>query len=223
MTGARGPAPFRVRDSALIALALGRSAQNLRELRDGVASVPLASLHHHFLDTLLRPSFSDPEYHNDFALWAHAELRDEALAEKLALVDPAEFVGGDGLRSAVLDILEDALAECGYPEQAPPGHEFQFLRSQIVIFDTGLEAATPAELAAMAPKLSQGSVFFHFVDARLRPPRGEDDFRAWLAGWGEQGERGRARLAMVDPSFGSLRELRARIARALAEAYGAPA
>ena len=219
MTAAR-PAPFRVRDSALIALALGRSAQNLRELRDGVASVPLASLQHHFLDTLLRPSFTDPEYHNDFALWAHSELRDEALAEKLALVDPAEYVGGDGLRSAVLDVLEDALAEAVHPLQAPAGHEFQFLRSQIAIFDTEIEARTPAELAALVPKLSQGSVFFHFVDARLRPPLGEDDFRAWLAGWGEEGERGRARLAMVDPMFGSLRDLRARIARAMTAAYG---
>ena len=223
MTDARAPAPFRVRDSALIALALGRSAQNLRELRDGVASVPLASLIHHFLDTLLRPSFSDPEYQNDFALWAHVELRDEALAEKLALVDPADYAGGDELRGAVLDLLEDALADGPHPMQAPPGHEFQFLRSQLVVFDTGLEAGTPAELAALVPKLSQGSVFFHFVDARLRPPRGEDDFRTWLARWGEEGERGRARLAMVDPSFGPLRELRSRIARALAEAYGAPA
>ena len=220
MTAAATPAPFRVLDSALIALALGRSAQNLRELRDGVASVPLASLHHHFLDTLLRPSFTDPEYLNDFALWAHAELRDEALAEKLALVDPAEYDGGDGLRSAVLDILEDALAESAHPLPAPAGHEFQFLRSQLVIFDTGVTASSPAELAALVPKLSQGSVFFHFIDARLRPPRGEDDFRAWLAGWGEEGERGRARLAMVDPMFGSLRDLRARVARAMDEAYG---
>jgi hypothetical protein len=66
--------PFEVKDCALITLALGKSALNLRELRDRVAEVPPQSLYHHFYETLLRPSFDDPEYRNDFALWSRRQL-----------------------------------------------------------------------------------------------------------------------------------------------------
>jgi hypothetical protein len=38
------PAPIEIKDCALITLALGKSAQNLRQLRDRVEEVPVQSL-----------------------------------------------------------------------------------------------------------------------------------------------------------------------------------
>lgn len=203
-------------DCALITLALGRSAHNLRELRDHVAVVPIESLRHHFYEALLRPSFDDPEYGNDFAVWAHEALRDEPLAERLSAVDPVDFPDGEALRSALVDLIEDRLAEVTVVPVAPSGHEFHFLHSQVVIFSTGTAVRTPDELAAILPRLSSGSIFFHLVEARLRPPRGEDDFSAWLAGWGERGAAARRLLVEIDPAFGSLSELRERVAQAIA-------
>jgi hypothetical protein len=218
----KAPLPFAVCDCTLITLAVGRSAQSLRELRDAVAAVPVASLDHHFNESLLRPSFDDPEYRNDFALWVHASLRDEPLAERVAMLDPIAFADGEALRGALLDLLEESLAASVAPVVAPPGHEFQFLRSQLVIFDTGLTARTPRELARRVREMAPGSVYFHVIDGRLRPPRGEDDFRVWLSQWGESGEAGRAALAGIDTMFGSLDELRDRIATALVGVYGEP-
>lgn len=213
--------PFEVNDCALITLATGRSAHNLRELRDHAAEVPLDSLRHHFYEALLRPSFDDPEFGNDFALWAHDALRDEALAERLSALDPVDFTAAEALRTALVDVLEDRLAEVTTVPLAPPGHDFHFLRSKVVVFTTGRRARTPAELADLVPHLTPGSIFFHFVEARLRPPRGEDDFSAWLAHWGERGQAIRRRLAAIDPMFGSLVDLRDRVSEAMADAHGA--
>jgi hypothetical protein len=208
--------PFVVKDSALITLALGRSAQNLRELRDGIASIPVQSLYHHFYENLLRPWFDDPEFRNDFAQWARHQLHDPVLAERLGICDPVDYEDGEAFREVLVEILEDRLAEVAQIPVATPGREFQFLRSQIVIFDTGLHVATPAELAGAIPTLRPGSIFFHFVEARFRPPRGLDDFSAWLSGWGEQTAPAIERLREVDVLFGSLADMRREIASALA-------
>ncbi len=215
------PEPFRFNDCALITLAVGRAAYNLPDLRDDIAAVPIASLHHHFFEGLLRPSFDDPEYRNDFALWARDALRDDVLAERLAVLDPFLLPhDGERLREELLDIIDDRLSETTHPPAAPAGHEFHFLRSQLVVFDTGLVARTPAELAARVADLPRGSIYCHFVDARLRPPRNEDDFSRWLALWGEEGAAARERLARIDPAFGSLAQLRTAIAAALADTAG---
>jgi hypothetical protein len=215
------PAPLRLRDSALITIALGRSAYNLRELRDRILEVPVTSLHHHFVEGLLRPSFDDPEFRNDFALWARDALRDDVLAERLAVLDPFEMAtDGEALRATLVDVIEDRLAELRQPEPVLPGHEFHFLRSQLVVFDSPLVARTPDELALVVPELPRGGIYYHFVDGRLRPPRGEDDFSVWLAGWGERGQLARTRLAGIDPQFGTLAELREAIAAALAPDTG---
>jgi len=210
------PEPFALRDCALITLAVGRTAHGLRELAAAFATVPAASLLHHFQESLLRPSFDDPEFSNDFAQWASAALGDPVLAERLAAIDPA-LLGGDGerLRAALVEVAEERLAEVAHPQLVLPGREFHFLRSQLLIFDTGRSIRIPEELSAAVPNLSTGSVFYHFVDARLRNDGATDDFTVWLAPWGERTAAARARLAAVDPGFGSLAELRRRIADAL--------
>jgi uncharacterized protein DUF5752 len=200
-------------DCALTILSLGVSAQNLRELRDHLARVPVESLTHHFYDSLLRPEFDHPEYRNDFARWAQRGLHDALLAERLGVVDPMDHRNVEGLRAKLLDVLEDRLAEAEEVPQAPRGKEFHFLRSQFVIFDTGLMAPDPVRLAGMIPGLTTGSVFYHFIEARRRPPLEKDDFSVWLEPWGSDYEPVRERLAAVDYGMWSLIEIRERIAR----------
>lgn len=215
-TGAATPPPFRLRDAALITLASGKIARDLAQLRERIAEAAPASLRHHFFEVLLRPSFDDPEVRNDFAVWARDALRDDALAERLAVIDPFALARDDeALRGALLVVLEQRLAEIPPAAAAPPAREFHFLHSQLVVFDTGIVAASPEDLARRVADLPRGGVFYHFVDARLRRPAGEDDFSAWLATWGERGEGPRRRLAAVDPLFGSLTELRDSIVTAL--------
>jgi len=209
------PAPFKVMDCAMTILSLGRSAQTLRELRDHLASVPAQSISHHFYDSLLRPAFDDPEYRNDFAVWARRHLHDGLLAERFGVIDPMDYPDLEQLRQELIDIVEDRLAEAPEVPQAPRGKEFYFLRSQFVILDTGAHASAPRELAGMISKLSTGSIFYHFIEARRRHPGNPDDFSAWLEAWGPEHDAAREGLAAVDYQLWSLSELRDQIARAL--------
>jgi len=209
--------PFRVMDCALITESLGKSAQNLRELRDWVAEVPAQSLSHHFYESLLRPVFDDPEYRNDFALWAQRHLHDDRLAERLGVIDPMEYESLERLRQHVLDVIEDRLAETLQVPAASAGHEFYFLRSRLIVLDTGLRASAPAALVELIPRLPTGSIFYHFVEGRRRPPLMVDDFSVWLEGWGRGFDRCREGLAAIDFQLWSLQEMRTLIARCLRE------
>lgn len=205
-----------MKDCALVTLAVGRSAHNLRELRSGVAEVPEASIYHHFHQTLLRHTFDDPEYRNDFALWARRQLHDFHLAERLAVIDPFDYATLEGLRLELLDVIEDRLQETLHIPHSGPGREFHFLRSQVVVFGAGLSAATPGDLACLVPRLSSGSVFYHFVEARRRPPDHVDDFSEWLLGWGPDYASIQKDLAAIDFSLWTLTEMRDLIAGCLA-------
>ena len=211
--------PFAIKDCALIALATGRRAQNLRELRDQLLTIHSGSIYYHFWGGLLHTRFDDPEYNNDFAAWAQHALHDSRLAERLGVIDPAEFTDIEGLRQELIEEIEERIEETEYLPWAKPEQQFNFIRAQTVIFDTGIRIIKPMEFAKIIPKLSLGSIYFHFIDARLRLPRLQDDFRVWLEQFGDCQELC-FRLAEVDPYFISLHDLRIELAGVFANFLG---
>ncbi|NLG66701.1 MAG: hypothetical protein GX536_03195 [Actinobacteria bacterium] len=210
---------FAVKDCALATLAVGHRVQTLRELRDGIRQVPAESIYHHFWGALLHPKFFEREYNNDFAAWAYRALHDQRLAERMAVIDPTEFVDLEDLRAEVLDVIDERLDESELVPTASLGEQFHFLRSIIVVFDTGVRLSSPDQLAPAVAAMTTGSVFYHFIDARRRTPLGLDDFRAWLLDAGPQYEALYSRLAGVDPYFDGLPSLRQRLAAVFAEAF----
>jgi hypothetical protein len=218
-------APFAVMDCTLAAIATGRRAQNLRELGDALATVHPECVYYHFWGGLLRPRFDDPEYNNDFASWVRHALHDRTLAERLGVIDPADFTDLEALRAEVIERIEERLDELEHLAWAPGDQQFHFIRGQTVVFDTGRRLRDARELAAHLPKLSLGSIFYHVIDARRREPQRMDDFRAWLQAAGEAHAGLCETLAAIDPYFTSLADLRARLAEAFAVHLraGAPA
>ncbi|MFZ0429954.1 MAG: DUF5752 family protein [Acidobacteriota bacterium] len=211
---------FKIKDCALSAIATDFRAHNLSELRNCLVDVPPASVYYHFWGCLLRPRFDDPEYINDFAVWAYRALHDVVLAERLSIVDPTEFSDLELLRTELLEILEERLDESEWVGWAPAGSPFHFLRSQIVVFDTNRRVESPQELFAALPSLSGASVFYHFIDARRRNPEGIDDFRAWMADLGDEFSGLCHDLAGLDPYFMSLIALRDKLADVLSRHVG---
>lgn len=209
------PAPvtdFEVMDCALIAIATGRKAWTLKELRDALATVEASSVYHHFWGTLLAPRFREREYNNDFASWIRDQARVPSLAERLAIIDPTRFDDLEALRRDLLDIVDEHLDTRGYLPWLRASSAFHFVRSQLVVFETGRRVPDAAALGELVPDLSDGSVFYHVVDARRRTPGHTDDFRAWLQDTpGDHGDLCAA-LADVDPYFGTLAELREQLA-----------
>jgi hypothetical protein len=212
--------PFAVKDCALLAVATGRRAQNLRELRDILITIHPASIYHHFWGGLLRPSFDDPQFNNDFAAWCHYALHDDILAERLAVTDPTDYEDLEALRHSLLEVIEERLDEIERPQWARIDQQFNFLRSQIVVFDTHRSLANPEHFVHAINRMSVSSVFYHFVDARRRDPVGMDDFRTWLAGFGDIYAELSANLASVDPYFINLDELRQQLVLVFENYFG---
>ena len=199
---------FALKDCALAALATGRRAQNLRELRENLRTVHPGCIHYHFWGGLLRPRFDDPEYNNDFASWVCHSIHDMKLAERLAVIDPAGFTNLEALRQELIDVIEERLDETEFLTWARRDQQFNFIRSQIIIFDTHLLIKQPKDLVTVSRKMSLGSVFYHFIDARRRPPHGIDDFRSWLERSEDDHIELCERLAALDPYFVTMTELR---------------
>jgi hypothetical protein len=199
---------IRIMDCALIAIATGVKAQNLRELRDQIQNIHPGSLYHHFWGNLLNPHFDDPEFQNDFAVWTSRYMHDLKISEKLSMVDPSIYRNIEDLRKDVIEILEERLYESEYVPWAKSGEEFHFIRSQIVIFDTGKTYDDPRNLVDVMCGISLGSIFYHFIDARRRTQDSKNDFSVWLNGFGDKYNGLVAELDNIDPYFSTLNELR---------------
>jgi hypothetical protein len=199
---------FNILDCALIAIATGEKAQNLRELWEKLKHINPGCIHYHFWGSLLHPHFDDPEFQNDFAVWASHNLHDAKIAEQLSVIDPKAFKDIEDLRREVIEIIEDRLSESEHVPWVKAGQEFHFLRSQIVIFDTGISCKNPKEMLKIIPNLSLGSIFYHFIDSRRRTPDKRNDLSVWLSGYGDTYRGLIDDLDNIDPYFTTLHELR---------------
>lgn len=201
--------PFQVKDCALITRMAGiPTAMNLREMQERVGICPIECLFHHFCETVIRPTFDDPEFRNDFAVWAARQLQDRVLAERLAIVNPYKLPSFEDLRMQVMDILEERMSEVAYIPWAPRGREFYFMQAVTVVFDTGMHLTAPRNLLNALPHMSLGSVYYHFVEARRRTEGGLDDFSTWLQEFNGDIEPVLHALAGVDFYFLTLSELK---------------
>lgn len=200
--------PFEIKDCALIALATGKKAQNLRELKELLATIGVDSIYYHFWGRQLRPRFDNPEYHNDFGIWSAYNLHDKALAERLAIIDPADFRTLDDLRNEIVEVIEERLDEMDNIIWTTHDEQFEFINSQIVIFKTNRLVSKPNEFVKILPTMSVGSIFYHFIDARRRLQNGVDDFQNWLKNFGTKYQTLSNRINEIDPYFTSLTKLR---------------
>jgi hypothetical protein len=210
--------PFVVKDCALLTRMSGLPpAINLRELRERIAVCVENVLFHHFCETTLRGTFDNPDYRNDFAVWAKLYLGDRVLAERLGILDPYEYSSLGELRAATLEVIDERLGESTTIPWARPGDEIYFMEATTVVFDTGIRISHPGEFAAAIGAMTGGSVYYHFLEARRRSPFGKDDFTAWLL---ENDEGGKNRpyieaLARIDFYFHTLPHLRRELIKVL--------
>jgi hypothetical protein len=200
---------FVVRDCTLLTRMSGiREAANLRELRERLAECGENVLYHHFCETLLRPSFDYPDYHNDFAVWAKLYLDDRVLAERFGILDPYSIRSLEDLRGTILDILDERLSELPMNPAVAKGNEFFFLEATTVVFETGDIIEEPSQLPAKIGNMTNGSIFYHFIEARRRTSDRLDDFSEWLSQFGDAGAGYAKALSSIDFSFFTLGEMR---------------
>jgi hypothetical protein len=204
--------PFKIMDCAPVQIATGLKSWSLRELKDSIAQIHPGSLYHHFWGRLISPTFAEPEYTNDFAAWARHELHDKTTAERLSMLRPKDFDSIESLRAEMIDILENRLDESETIHLAVASQPFYFVRSQLVIFNTGRVIERFGEMAAAVRDMTSGSIFYHFIEATRRTPVRTDDFTAWIRANDPEMEPICSHINAIDPYFSSLEEIRTMVA-----------
>ncbi len=204
--------PLVFKDCALVAIATNKRATTLKECRDQIDNLATDSLYYHFWANLLLPYFEELEYINDFASWVRHGLHDRKLAEQLAMLDPTLYDDFEELRYHLLEHIDDRLEESEYLQWMRASQSFEFVRSQIVVFDSQISVSDPRGLPGLIPRMSVNSLFYHFIDARRRTQGRVDDFRQWLGYFGETYQPLIDILAGIDPYFVTLTRLREQLA-----------
>lgn len=191
-------------------------ARNLPELLAGLQNVPGSSIFYHTHQQFLTLHFEKPTFRHDFAAWVSQALQEEGLAEKLAAIDLLTFTAIRGLRDTLVATVQKHLKEVGNRRECPPGSEFHFCKSKSFIMRTGMVAGDVPDFFDTLPHITNVSLFFHFIEARLRLGRPTNDFAYWLE------RQGRPELAkridILDPYIRTLDELKAAIIE-LGQAY----
>ncbi len=212
---------FNVNDCALITRMAGvDSALNIRELRERVAVSPIECLYHHFCETVIRPSFDNPEFRNDFSVWCVQNLGERKLAEQLGILNPYSFNNLEEFRVRVIEIIDERLSELHFIPSANLGDDFHFMRAVTVVFDTGKQLSSPEELVRHIPFMSDSSLYYHFAEAHRRTPNRLDDFSVYLMDYNHQYTRLIDAFSRIDFYFMNLYELRKALKDAIVSELG---
>lgn len=213
------PEGFMVKDCAIIRRMGGVDpAITLRELRERLRHCPIESLYYHFCETRITPTFDDPEFRNDFALWAAHSLGDHVLAERLGILNPYAFEDLEELRDRIVEIIDERLSEVYFIPTVQHGHEFIFLRAATVVFETGIQLCRPGDLITRLPEMSTSSLYYHFIEARRRTTDRVDDFTFWMQFQTPRPEAILHALARIDFYFLNLEQLKQTMIESLKDA-----
>jgi len=202
--------PFRFVTERRLVLLTGQQARSLPELLWILRDISGSSIFYHTHHGFLSHHWEKPVVYNDFALWVGEALQELALAEELAALDLLAYTSIRQVRESIISRIEPHLPNPSVrPRQCLRGHEFHFCRSMSFVMPTLLVAEDIGDFFVKLGHVSNVSLYYHFLEARLRLGRPTNDFSQWLA-W-----RGTPELAAaidrLDPYTRTLDELRAEI------------
>ena len=204
--------PFRFFGCIELREILGKRAHDERELTELLEQVPVGSVYYHTHSVFLRRHRITEAYPNDFANWVAAEVRDQVLAERLAVVDPFEFEDLEPLREELISILEEHIENLQPVPRVVFGEPFFFILSHVVDVPLGLTARTLEEFIACLREVDESSIYLHTLEARVRRGVKGGDFAEWL-----RRELGLTTLAeeiaCINPYLGGLERIRTELLR----------
>jgi len=159
---------------------LDHRATDERELLERLEEVPAGSVFYHTHGYFLRHRPITTAYGNDFASWVATQVRDQVLAERLAVVNPFEFSTLEQLREELASAIHDHLLRLSTVPRVEFGEPFYFQQSHIVEVALGAGANTLAEFRAGLEAVDASAIYFHMVEARARLGRRAGDFAEWI-------------------------------------------
>ena len=174
------PAPFQFIGCVELRQALDHRARDERELLDRLEDVPAGSVFYHTHGYFLRHRPITTAYGNDFAAWAAVQVRDQVLAERLAIINPFEMASLEDLRDELMSAVHDHLLRLSTVPRVEFGEVFHFQQSHIVEVPLGPAVNTLTEFRAGLADVDASAIYFHMVEARARLGRRSGDFAEWI-------------------------------------------
>ena len=191
---------------------LGRRARDERELVEELEQIPAASVYYHTQSIFLRHPRIAGAYPNDFANWVATQIRDQVLAERLAVVDPYMFGGVEELREELVSIVDSHISTLNPVPRIVFGDPLFFMQSHVLEVPTGLEARTLPDFRRCLAEVDLSAVYLHALHARIRGEVAGGDFARWI---GQELRRDSlaAAIGRINPYLGGLEEIRREMLR----------
>ena len=168
-------------NSASHLLRIGREkATSLQELLDAIRTCPDTSIFQHTFQTLEEHHYIREGFSNDFAHWAFSACNEVGLAERLSSIDVREFTSIPALRERLVHLIETYLQTNPRAATRIAMEPFYLMAADLVVIPTPYVARNLEEFADGMRKVSIHSIYYHFIDARLRIKLNTNDFSAWL-------------------------------------------
>lgn len=199
-----------------LVLLTGKRASSLRELLNGIVTLPDSVVYYHTHRFLIQHMYFSPEPPNDFAYWTTNVLLERVLGERLAAIDVANFKTVGELKAKIVETIEKGISCNGGERKSPEGMEFHFMNAKTFVIDTGIEAKDIFEFCDGLKHVTIKSVYFHMFQSRLLFERDENDFSLWLRealGENELADY----ISRLDPYTWTLQGLRNRLCKIIEE------
>ena len=203
-------APFQFIGCVEVRQALDHRARDERELLDRLEDVPAGSVFYHTHGYFLRHRPVTTAYGNDFAAWVAGHVRDQVLAERLAVINPFEIASLEDLREELMSTIHDHLLRLSTVPRVEFGDVFHFQQSHIVEVPLGAAVTTLAEFRAGLSEVDASAIYFHMVEARSRLGRRSGDFAEWIRDALEMPALAE-RIERIDAYMTNLERVRARV------------
>lgn len=176
------PKPFRFRSCMELREVLVARAHDEQRLLELIEEVPVDAIYYHTHSYLLRHPFLQGTYPNDFATWVAVQVEDQVLGEKLAVIDPFDYEHLEMLRAEIASIIAEHLTKLKTIPRVMFGEAFEFVRSDVIEVDLGMEVRSLKEFRDCLAGVEIGAVYNHVCEARLRVRNGKlpGDFASWL-------------------------------------------
>jgi len=158
----------------------GLKATNLVALMNILKSAPDSVVYYHTHHFLEEHQFLVPEPPNDFAVWVDDSLDDHILSEKLSNIDTFAYSNLGALRSVLVSVIEQHMADNPNLRLLEGETEFYFIKSISVVLPTPYFASDLREFVEVLRKITIDSLYYHVFESRLRLQRRSNDFSVWI-------------------------------------------
>jgi hypothetical protein len=207
--------PFHFKTVFSLVKLTGRQAATLEELCHICESCEEASIFYHTFRAFGSHHYMRGHY-NDIAQWVQSELGLEALSEELNNIDVRSFASLREIGLQIAGIIRGHLER--QPGLASRTATRPFYLASVVSVDMPVPyiASNLLDFRDMIGKVSSHSIYFHFVESKLRVGPYSNDFSLWIdeqLGLPELA----ARINGIDVAVNTLEDVREAIIRHIEE------